>query len=306
MSGRWLAAAVLAMVLAAPVGAQAGGGWGWPVDGAVALRYGAAYTSAEGRTCTHGGLDIDAPAGTTVRACSSGEVAFAGLVPGGAGDRVWAVTVLTADGLRVSYLPLASTRVSKGAHVSEGDGIGALAGAGDGSSPGSHIHIGVKRGSASLDPLALFGQRTSAAASGGGSGGTVSTGSRATTVRSHAAVRTAPSSVTAPAGSLATAGSGSVARSAGSVTLGAATLSSAIQRLTDVPPLMRIEPLAAPAALNPGRARDDVMRMRGAIAAFALQVALFLIAGACVWSVMKSARAARLEALPALAHKGRD
>src|ERR1035437_7846876 len=63
-----IAAAIAVAVLIAPAVARAGGSWPWPVGSAVSLGYGASYTSADGRTCTHGGIDIPADPGTQGRA----------------------------------------------------------------------------------------------------------------------------------------------------------------------------------------------------------------------------------------------
>ena len=311
MFGRWIVVAAFIVALAAPASAHGAGGWGWPVDGTVALRYGAPYVAADGRACTHGGLDIAAPAGDSVRACCAGEVVFAGLVPGGMGVRVWAVTVLTGDGLRVSYLPLASAAVRKGGAVAAGDRLGALSSSGDASDPGTHLHLGVKRGSAPLDPLSLLGDRSRLVTSPGTSSGGASVGSGGPVVRAPAARSssapgsTAPYAARVPAGSPAPAGSAAAARSAGAGALTAATLDGVLAHIGDAPPIARIEPLAAPAALNTGRARADLMRWRGAALSLALQAALLLIAAACVRAVAKNAAAAGERAMPALARRAR-
>lgn len=156
MSGRMFAAAALAAVLACPAVASAGAAWQWPVGDSVSLRYGAAWTDAGGRSCTHGGVDIPAPAGSRVRACTGGTVAFAGLVPAGAGRQAFAVTVATDDGLRATYLPLERAGVRSGDRVETGADVGELAAAGDASTPDAHLHLGVKRNSASIDPLSLL------------------------------------------------------------------------------------------------------------------------------------------------------
>jgi len=165
MSVRRIAAAALAAALLAPTAALAAQGWAWPVGSSVSLLYGAAYTAPDGRRCTHGGVDIPAPAGATVSACAPGTVTFAGLVPAGIGHRATAVTVATDDGLHVTYLPLERAAVHTGSRVAEGDQIGELGEAGDGSSAKPHLHLGVKRGSRSLDPLSLLAGPAPASAS---------------------------------------------------------------------------------------------------------------------------------------------
>jgi hypothetical protein len=154
MSGvvtRILAAAVSVAALCWPVLAVAGQ-WPVPVAGSVALRFAETWRDAGGRPRSHGGLDLAAPAGSRVRACAAGTVAFAGRVPGAGGGTVLAVTVLTADGLKVTFMPLASAEVSDGAPVTVGDAIGILAGSGDGSTSAEHLHVSVRRGERQIDP----------------------------------------------------------------------------------------------------------------------------------------------------------
>jgi hypothetical protein len=311
MFGRWIVAAALLVALAAPASAYGAGAWGWPVEGSVALRYAAPYTAADGRACTHGGLDIAASAGDSVNACCAGEVVFAGLVPGGTGKRVWAVTVLTGDGLRVSYLPLASASVKQGGAVVAGDRLGTLSSSGDASDAGTHLHLGVKHGNAALDPLTLLEDRAPVAGNPASSSGGTPAGPGSPVVRvpaSHAgpALRsTAPYVARAPVGSPAPAGSAAAVRSAGAGALTAATLDNVIAQLVDGPPIARIEPLAAPATLNAGRARADLMSWRGAALTLVLQAVLFLVAAGCVWSVVKTAGAAGAQAAPSLARRAR-
>jgi hypothetical protein len=156
MSASRIAAAAVAVALLVPVAAFAAQRWAWPVGSSVSLSYGATYAAPDGRRCTHGGIDVIAPAGATVSACAPGMVTFAGLVPAGVGRRAIAVTVATDDGLHVTYLPLERTAVHTGSRVAEGDPIGELAEAGDGSSAEPHLHLSVKRGSRELDPLSLL------------------------------------------------------------------------------------------------------------------------------------------------------
>lgn len=149
--GVWLAAAVVAVVCIAGRSAFAAA-WLWPVGSSVSLQYGAAWVDAGGRRCTHGGVDIAATGGDSVRACVGGRVAFSGEVPSAAGGRVCAVTIETPDGLRVSVTPLAFASVASGDALAAGATIGTLAAAGDGSSPDAHLHLSVRRGETSLDP----------------------------------------------------------------------------------------------------------------------------------------------------------
>lgn len=139
-------------VTGAPGVAHAGETWTMPVaDGAIVLQYGASYGGM-----THHGVDIGAVAGTTVRAPASGRVAFAGQVPADGGGRCGAVTIALADGSSVSLLPLSEVLTFEGAEVSASDAVGTLAAAGDSSTAGPHLHLGLRRGRAYLDPTGLL------------------------------------------------------------------------------------------------------------------------------------------------------
>jgi hypothetical protein len=270
-------AGLVAFSVSGPVAAVAAGDWVRPVDGEVVLAYGSPWSDAGGRVCTHGGLDLGASAGTAVRACGPGEVVFAGLVPAGEGTRAFAVTVLTPDGLRVTYLPLSSVRVSRGQALSAGGAIGSLAGSGDASSAGPHLHLGVKRGSASLDPAAFL----------------AAPAAPASPVAPRPPGQLAPSPAHAYAsGSVGLAGSAArvsaVPNAAAAVTLAAR---AAAEALAEVPPTVRVEPVAAPAVLDLDRAAADVASGRASALPVVVRIGLLLIAGACVAPVIRRARA---------------
>jgi len=295
-------AAVLVLALAVPGAACGSGGWAWPVDGSAGLHYGQSYVDATGRTCTHGGLDITAAAGSTVHSCAAGEVTFAGLVPGGVGVRVWAVSVLMADGLKFTVMPLSSAAVSSHAHVAAGDDLGSLAAAGDASAPGTHLHLSVKRGGAALDPLAFLAQPDQAAApaapvaieppAAGGASGT----------RVHGATH-APSAV--PNASSAPANSYSGVGAPGTAADPAAVLHGALDSLGNATPLVRVEQVASPAVLDPKRAEADLSRARGQLVRLAAVVIAGLLAIGGVSAVMRSARAAGQTAAPTEARRVR-
>lgn len=147
---------------------------GWPLSagGSVALGFGATYQGAEATSSSvHRGVDITAEKGAAVRAPLAGRVSFVGRVPAVGGGTVRAVTIATASG-SITLLPLSSAGVAKGESLSEGDRIGTVAGEGDGSSSGVHLHVGVKRGDLYVDPLSVFsipavGSSTAHPAAGG-------------------------------------------------------------------------------------------------------------------------------------------
>lgn len=310
MSGAKRVAALCSLTMllacAAPARAAAQGSWSRPVVGAVALAYGARWTDASGRSCTHGGLDLMAPAGASVKACGPGEVVFAGLVPAGEGARAYAVTVLTADGLRVTYLPLSSVGVRKGDTVSAGVPIGSLAASGDGSSAETHLHLGVKRGDAALDPGAFLAPVANATP-------TIQTPDPVPTPVPHApGVRTTPSpaprTAPAPARQDSTVPQMSLASSAVPLPTAAQATRSAVQAaasaLSLVDPIARVEPVSAPAVFDADRAGADIDASRALLLGVGLRIGLLLLAGACVIPVLRAATRAAAE--PATVAARRD
>jgi hypothetical protein len=277
-------AALVAFAAAGPVAASAAGDWVRPVDGEVALAYGSPWVDAGGRACTHGGLDLRASTGAVVRSCGPGEVVFAGLVPAGEGARAFAVTVLTPDGLRVTYLPLRSVRVSHGQALSAGATIGFLAESGDGSTAGPHLHLGVKRGSVSLDPAAFL----------------AAAGAPTPPAVPHAVAPRASGPVPAhTSGSAVQAGSSarvSVAPNPAAVTLAAR---SAAEAIAGVPSTVRVESVAAPAVFDLERASADVAAGRASALPVVVRIGLLLVAGACVAPVLRRARSAAVRLAPA-------
>jgi murein DD-endopeptidase MepM/ murein hydrolase activator NlpD len=136
--------------------AFAGGGWTWPVRGAVVTGYanaGGPYT-----TGNHRGIDVAAAIGTPVVAAAGGTVRFAGVV----GSSGLTVSVRTADGrFDTSYLHLAETSARTGEVVGPGERIGTAGTSGRPSTPTPHLHFGVRdAGTRSYrDPLDLLSPR---------------------------------------------------------------------------------------------------------------------------------------------------
>ncbi len=139
----WLA---LALLVAAP-GSAAAADWIRPVDGRVVRPF--AYGPDPFARGEHRGVDLAAPPGTRVRAACGGAVVFAGRVP-----RYGRVVSVRCGRWRVSYAPLGSVAVRRGAIVAPGAVLGA-AGRGHGG-----LHIGVRREGRRfgyVDPAARFG-----------------------------------------------------------------------------------------------------------------------------------------------------
>jgi hypothetical protein len=293
---RWgtvLLCAASVIGLGGPACAHASGAWEWPVGGEVTLGYGARYTSAQGIICTHGGLDVDAPSGATVRACAGGEVVFSGPVPAGEGERSWAVTVLTADGLRVTYLPLQRGLVSKGASVCAGASLGEVAGTGDASSSGPHVHLGVRRGETRLDPLAFLGERvTSTEAPAAPPAVTPRPATPDAPVAPHAPVSVpAPSPVTAPshaiAGSPAHIGDPAPVDSAIPAPSPLAPIPSI--SLPSMPALVRVPSVAETPRVRTAAVAADLASTRDLLTRALGCLGLVGFAGACVWPALRRA-----------------
>lgn len=291
-------------VLLAPLpAARADGGWRWPLKGDVALEYGARYTDGQGRSCSHGGVDIAAGAGTAVVACAAGEVAFSGLVPAGEGRRAWAVTVLTADGLRVTYLPLERASVGRGESVAAGQVIGDLSASGDASGAAPHLHLGVRRGERALDPASFLAAAESAPQT--------SPPPAHAPAPSPAPVRPPAVTSLAPRASTPAVRPGSPAVSRAPVSAPAAQVPAA--RPSAAAPVPSRAPLIAPSPAMPGmemlnriapvadvpRVRTaevsaDMSRLRDLLGAALVRLAVAGVAGACVWPAMRGLLAARV------------
>lgn len=129
----------------------------WPIEPGAdsVLGYGAGYVR-DGRSVTHTGLDLRGAEGVRVLAPVAGEITFCGRVPSGAGT-VLALTITTGDGLKLTLMPLLAADVVKGQQVDESRPLATLAGTGDPSSVESHLHVGLRRGDAYLDPATLLG-----------------------------------------------------------------------------------------------------------------------------------------------------
>lgn len=117
----------------------------------ITLGYGVAYPGG-----THRGVDLVAEAGSAVAAPSSGRVLFAGSVPADGGGTCLALSIETADGLRISLSPLQRVTVAEGDAVAAGQQVGVVDGAGDDSSAAAHLHVSVRRGETYLDPTGML------------------------------------------------------------------------------------------------------------------------------------------------------
>jgi len=123
------------------------GNWTWPVVGPVIRSFEPPETSYGPG---HRGIDVAAPIGTPVVAPAPGNVTFAGAV---AGELF--VTVGHGGGLVSTYSWLSAILVRKGDVVHEGVTL-AFSGPGHGGVTPAHLHFGVKRDGAYIDPLSVL------------------------------------------------------------------------------------------------------------------------------------------------------
>jgi hypothetical protein len=287
-----------ALVVAWPAHAGASTGWPWPVAGSVVLAYGRTYTGAQGKTCSHGGIDIGAQPGAGVGSCVSGQITFAGHVPAGEGAQTFAVTVLGADGLRVTCLPLRSISVRRGENVSAGQTLGILAESGDASSSQTHLHLGVRRGEAQLDPASFLGSDVPVEAHapvGPAVPPAAKTVGPGLPVRSHAtssSARALPAGPGVPVRSASPAPTPGTATSLEQAIRGAAKTSSSV--LANTPVLTRVPEIGATPVLNASRMIADVRSGQGWLSWLFARLVLIGIGGACVLPVLRGARDAGL------------
>ena len=89
----------------------------------------------------HGGLDIAADYGSTVRAAAGGKVIFAGWKNNGGGYQVW---VAHGSGLYTTYNHMSGVSVGRGQTVNRGQQVGRVGSSGN--STGPHLHFEVWRG----------------------------------------------------------------------------------------------------------------------------------------------------------------
>lgn len=109
----------------------------WPINGQVTEGWSLVCNSDRG----HRGIDIEAPAGSFIKAAASGIVSFAGYTPAEGGSTT--VSITHPGGLRSTYLHLDQVLVSPGQEVSQNQVIG--------TSAGPIIHFGLKTPAANKD-----------------------------------------------------------------------------------------------------------------------------------------------------------
>ena len=114
-----------------------------PVSGIITSRFGNRESI---RTYGHTGLDIAAPAGTSIRAAADGTVTFAGY-SGGYG---YVVKMSHGNGIETYYAHCSELYVSAGEKIEAGDVIAAVGSTGN--STGNHLHFEVLVDGTEIDP----------------------------------------------------------------------------------------------------------------------------------------------------------
>lgn len=148
----------------------------WPLSVSKlspSVRFHDTYTAGD-KSYAHSGIDIPASAGLQISSPLAGKVRYTGAVPSGdsrvgssgSGPTMQAASIELADGRIVTLMPLASCCVSEGETVGEGQTVGVLAGTGDPSSSGAHLHMGLRKGGRYYDPMTLFGAPSTSAPAG--------------------------------------------------------------------------------------------------------------------------------------------
>ena len=127
-----------------------------PAGSPQLLGFGATYTTADGGSATHRGVDVACAAGDEVQAPAEGSVTFVGRVPASSGGSMLAISVQTDTGT-VTLMPMRMVSVAEGERVGSGDPLGTAEGEGDASSSRPHLHVGLKSGGLYLDPSPLIG-----------------------------------------------------------------------------------------------------------------------------------------------------
>jgi len=140
-------------VVAAPTGSVAmpKTGWTWPLEPAPAVVR-PFHPPPTPWSAGHRGVDLAASPGQPVLAVGAGRVTFAGPVAGRG-----VVVVTHEDSSRTSYEPVTAAP-PVGLSVRAGTPIGVVAPTPGHCSPGTCLHLGLRRGENYLDPLTLFGR----------------------------------------------------------------------------------------------------------------------------------------------------
>lgn len=132
-------------------GSQSAGSWFLPTSSyTLTSHYGVAGSMWS--SGYHTGLDFAAPTGTPVKAVGSGKVISAGW----SGAYGYRIVLKLDDGTEVWYCHLSSMSVTSGS-VGAGETIGRVGATGN--VTGAHLHLEVRKGGSTVDPLAWLGSK---------------------------------------------------------------------------------------------------------------------------------------------------
>ncbi|MFF4642081.1 peptidoglycan DD-metalloendopeptidase family protein [Streptomyces sp. NPDC001389] len=130
---------------------KSSGGWSLPTSSYTLTSHygdsGSMWSSGH-----HTGLDFAAPTGTPVKAVGGGKVVSAGW----SGAYGYRIVLQLADGTEVWYCHLSSMAVTSGS-VGAGETIGRVGATGN--VTGAHLHLEVRKGGSTVDPLAWLTAR---------------------------------------------------------------------------------------------------------------------------------------------------
>jgi murein DD-endopeptidase MepM/ murein hydrolase activator NlpD len=120
--------------------------WIAPVDGRITSAFGRRRDPIDASTRFHGGIDVAAVEGTTVRAPADGEVVFSGPRKG------YGNTVILehVGGLQTVYAHLREIDVRPGDRLARGEKLGEVGQTGRATGP--HLHFEVRKGGSQEDP----------------------------------------------------------------------------------------------------------------------------------------------------------
>jgi murein DD-endopeptidase MepM/ murein hydrolase activator NlpD len=120
----------------------------WPVAGKIIAGFGPA-----GKGLQNDGINIEAPAGTLVRAADNGVVAYAGNELKGFGNLL---LIKHADGWTTAYAHNEKLLVARGDEVNQGQPIALVGRTGNVDSP--QVHFEVRKGTQAMDPMPYLAQ----------------------------------------------------------------------------------------------------------------------------------------------------
>lgn len=125
----------------------------FPADGVISSAFGMRSDPIHGKLRLHAGIDIAAPAGSSVKAMAAGQVVFSGQAKGYGN----LVSVDHGQGMVTRYAHNATNLVGLGEQVSSGQEIARVGTSGR--STGPHLHFEILRDGAPIDPQPYLKQQ---------------------------------------------------------------------------------------------------------------------------------------------------